>query len=108
LLDEGLIFQAVIDGFKGIFDREDKTGRELLEASDYVYQHGRVRKIVKPGHAIVPALCRMGQPACGSLKSFSLCGVVCAAPEWLIRRLDDRACSVLGQIPPTNDDVGMS
>ena len=37
LVDEGLIFQAVINGDQGVFDRDDETGGELLEASPGIH-----------------------------------------------------------------------
>jgi len=66
LVDEGLMFQAVIDGGQGIFDRKDETGGELLQASPGIHQCGRIGKKIEAGHAIVPALGRVGQrPAVG-------------------------------------------
>ena len=70
------MFQAVIDGGQGIFDRKDETGGELLQASPGIHQCGRIGKKIEAGHAIVPALGRVGQPAGGGIESFSLCDVV--------------------------------
>ena len=106
-MDECLLFQAVINGGQGVFDWKDETGGELLETSAGVHQRRRVRKKVEPGHAIVPALSRVGQPAGGRVEPFSLCDVTRDAPEELRRCFDDRSHSVLGQIPPTKDDFGM-
>ena len=106
-MDEGLNFQAVINGYEGVFNREDETSGELLEASSGVHQRGRIWKKFEPGHAVVPALGRVGQPAGGGVESFSLCDVGGNAPKQLRRRLDDRSRSVLGQIAPTEDDFGM-
>ena len=75
------MFQAVIDGGQGIFDRKDETGGELLEASPRIHQCGRIGKKIEAGHAIVPALGRVGQPAGGGIESFSLRDVGCDAPE---------------------------
>ncbi len=65
LVDESLMSQAPINRGQRVFDREDKTGEELLEPSSGVHQRGRIGKKVEPGHAIVPALSRVGQPAGG-------------------------------------------
>ena len=81
LVDERLMFQAVINGSHGVFDREDETGGELLEASPGIHQCGRIGKKIEAGHAIVPALGRVGQPAGGGVESFSLCDVGRNAPE---------------------------
>ena len=107
LVDERLIFQAVVNGGQGVFDREDETGGELLEASPGVHQCGRIGEKVETGHAVVPTLSRVGQPAGGGVESFSLCDVGRDAPEELCRRLDDRSRTVLGQVAPTEDDFGM-
>ena len=56
------MFQAVIDGGQGIFDRKDETGGELLQASPGIHQCGRIVKKIEASHAIVPALGRVGQP----------------------------------------------
>ena len=81
LVDERLMFQAVIDGGQGVFDREDETGGELLEASPGIHQCGRIGKKIEAGHAIVPALGRVGQSAGGGIESFSLRDVGRDAPE---------------------------
>ena len=81
LVDERLMFQAVIDGGQGVFDREDETGGELLEASPGVHQCGRIGKKIEPSHAVVPALGRVGQPAGAGVESFSLCDVGRDTPE---------------------------
>ena len=60
LVDERLMFQAVINGGERVFDREDETGGELLEVSSGIHQCGRIGKKVEPGHALVPALGCMG------------------------------------------------
>lgn len=101
------MFQTVINGGQGVFDWEDETGGELLEASSGVHQRRRIGEKVEPGHAIVPALSRMGQPAGGGVESFSLCNIGRDAPEELRRRLDDRSSSVLGQIALSKDSFGM-
>ena len=81
LMDERLMFQAVINGGQGVFDRKDETGGELLEASPGIHQGGRIGKKVETGHAIVPALGRVGQSAGGGVESFRLCDVGGNAPE---------------------------
>ena len=68
LVDERLIFQAVING-------------ELLEASPGIHQCGRIGKKIEAGHAVVPALSRMRQPAGDGVESFSLCDVGRDTPE---------------------------
>jgi len=75
------MFQAVIDGGQGIFDRKDETGGELLQASPGIHQCGRIVKKIEASHAIVPALGRVGQPAGDGIASFSLCDVGRDAPE---------------------------
>jgi hypothetical protein len=61
-----LMLQAVINGAQRVFDREDETGGELLEASSGIHQCGRIGKKVEASHALVPALGCMGQqPAVG-------------------------------------------
>ena len=81
LVNEGLMFQGVVNGGQGIFDREDKTGGKLLEASSGVHQCWRIGKKVEPGHALIPALSRMGQPAGRGIPSFSLRDISCDSPE---------------------------
>ena len=81
LVDVGLMFQAVIDGGQGIFDRKDETGGELLEASPRIHQCGRIGKKIETGHAIVPASGRVGQSVGSGIESFSLRDVGCDAPE---------------------------
>ena len=81
LVNERLMCQAVINGGQGVFDREDETGRELLEASPGVHQCGRIGKKIESGHAVVPTLCRVGQPAGSGVEPFSLCDVGRDAPE---------------------------
>ena len=108
LVDERLMLQAVINGGQGVFDREDETGGELLEASPGIHQCGRIGKKIEAGHAVVPTLSRVGQPAGGRVESFSLCDVGRDTPEKLRPRLDDRACIVLGQIAPAEEDFGMA
>jgi hypothetical protein len=75
------MFQAVINRGQGVFDREDETGGELLEASPGVHQCGRIGKKIEPGHALVPALGRVWQLTGGGVESFSLCDVGGDAPE---------------------------
>ncbi len=75
------MFQAVINGGERIFDREDETGGELLEASSGIHQRGRIGKEVEAGHAFVPALGRMGQPAGCGIESFSSRDVGRDTPE---------------------------
>jgi hypothetical protein len=101
------MFQAVINGRQRVFDREDETGGKLLEASSGVHQCRRIGKKVEPGHAIVPALNRTGQPAGGGVESFSVCDIARDAPEELPRRLDGRSSGALGQIALSKDDSGM-
>lgn len=79
----------------------------MLEASPGIHECGRIGKKIEAGHAVVPALSRMGQPAGDRVESFSLCDVGRDAPEQLRRRLDDCSRSALGQIAPTEDDIGM-
>lgn len=81
LVDERLMFQAVINRGQGVFDWEDETGGELLEASPGIHQCGRIGKKIEAGHAVVPALSREGQPADYGVESFSLCDVARDAPE---------------------------
>ena len=81
LVDKRLMFQVVINGNKGVFDREDKTGGELLEASPGVHECGRIGEKVETSQAIVPTLSRVGQPTGGRVESFSLCDVCRDAPE---------------------------
>ena len=61
--------------------REDETGGELLEASPGIHECGRIGKKIEAGHAVVPALSRVGQPAGDRIESFSLCDVGRDAPE---------------------------
>src|ERR1700675_929792 len=89
LVDERLIFQAVIDGGQGVFDREDETSGELLDASPGIHQCRRIGKKIEAGHAVVPTLSRMRQPAGDRVESLSLCDVGRDTPEKLRRRLDD-------------------
>jgi hypothetical protein len=81
LVDERLIFQTVIDGRQRVFDREDKTGGELLEASPGIHQCRGIGKKVEAGHALEPVLSRMGQTAGSGIESFSSCDVGRNAPE---------------------------
>ena len=60
LVNEGLMLQGVVNGGQGVFDWEDETGGELLEASPGVHQCGRIGEKVELGHALIPALSRMG------------------------------------------------
>src|SRR6185295_18179805 len=55
LVNERLMFQTVINGGEGVFDREDEAGGELLEATSGIHQCGRIGKKVETGHALVPA-----------------------------------------------------
>jgi hypothetical protein len=75
------MFQVVINGGEGVFDREDKTGRELLKASPGVHECGRIGEKVEASQAIVPTLSRVGQTTGGRVESFSLCDVCRDAPE---------------------------
>ena len=81
LVNESLMSQALIDGGQRVFDRKNETGGELLKVSSGVHQCGRIGKKVEPGHAIVPALSCVGQPAGCRVESFSLCDVGRDAPE---------------------------
>lgn len=81
LMNERLMFQAVIDGSQGIFNRKDETSRELLEWSPGIHQCGRIGKKIEAGHTFVPALSRVKQPAGCGIESFSLCDVGRDAPE---------------------------
>ena len=81
LVDKRLMFQAVINGGERVFDREDETGGELLEVSSGIHQCGRIGKKVEAGHAFVPALGCMGQPAGGGIESFSSRDVGRDTPE---------------------------
>lgn len=81
LMNESLILQGIVNGGQRVFDREDKTGGELLEASSGVHQCWRIGKKVEPGHALIPALSRMGQPAGRGIPSFSLRDISCDSPE---------------------------
>lgn len=81
LVDQRLMFQAVINGGQGVFNREDETGGELLEASSGIHERGRIGKKIEPGHAVIPALGRVGQPAGVRVESFSLCDVGRDTPE---------------------------
>ena len=91
LVDERLLFKAVINGGQGVFDRKDETGGKLLEASPGIHQCGRIGKKIEAGHASVPAMSRVGQSASGGVESFSLGDVGRDAPEELRRRLVDRS-----------------
>ena len=84
------MFQTVINGVEGIFDREHKTGRELLESTPGVHQRGRVGKEIETGHAVVPSLGRVGEPAGAGVESCSL-----------RRGLDDPSRRILTQIAST-------
>ena len=74
------MFQAVIYGHEGVFDREDETGGELLEASPRVHQGRGIGKKVEPSHAVVPVLGCVGQPAGRGVESLRLCDVSGHAP----------------------------
>lgn len=100
LVDEGLIFQTVINGVEGIFDREHKTGGELLESMPGVHQRRGIGKEIETGHAVVPSLGRVGEPAGAGVESFSLCDVGGHAPEHVCRGLDDSSRRILAQIAP--------
>ena len=101
------MFEAVINREEGVFDREDETGGELLEPSSRVHQRGGIGKEVEPGHAIVPALGRLGQPAGFGVESFRLGNVGGHTPEELRRRLDDPAYIIFGQVASSKDGRGM-
>ena len=101
------MFEAVINGEERVFDREDEAGGELLEPPPRVHQRGGVGKEVEPGHAVVPALGRLGQPAGLGVEPLRLRDVGGHAPEELRRRLDDPACIILGQVTSTEDGLGM-
>jgi hypothetical protein len=75
------MFQGVVNGGQGIFDWEDKTGGKLLEAPPGVHQCWRIGEKVEPGHALIPALGRMGQPTGRRIPSFSLRDIGRDAPE---------------------------
>ena len=81
LVNEGLMFQGVVNGGQGIFDWEDETGGKLLEAPSGVHQCWRIGEKVEPGHALIPALGRMGQPTGRRIPSFSLRDIGRDAPE---------------------------
>ena len=81
LVNEGLMLQGIVNGGQGVFNWEDKTGGELLEASSGVHQCWRIGEKVEPGHAFIPALSRMGQPARRGIELFSLRDIGCDAPE---------------------------
>jgi hypothetical protein len=53
----------------------------LLEASPGVHQCWRIGEKVEPGHALIPALGRMGQPTGRGIPSFSLRDIGRDAPE---------------------------
>ena len=101
------MFQAVIYRSQGVFNGEDETGGELLKSSPGIHQCGRIGKKIEAGHTVVPALSRVGQPTGCRIESFGLCDVGRDAPEQLCRCLDDRSRSVLCQIAPTENDLGM-
>jgi len=81
LVNEGLMFQGVVNRGQGIFDWEDKAGGELLEAPPGVHQCWRIGEKVEPGHALIPALGRMGQPVGRRIPSFSLRDIGRDTPE---------------------------
>ena len=81
LVNEGLMFQGVVNGGQGIFDWEDETGGKLLEAPSGVHQCWRIGEKVEAGHALVPALGRMGQPTGRGISSLSLRDIGRDAPE---------------------------
>ena len=101
------MFEAVINGEEGVFDREDEAGGELLEPASRVHQCGGIGQKVAPGHAIVPALGRLGQPASFGVEPFRLCYVGGDTPEELRRGLDDPAYIILGQVASSKDGCGM-
>lgn len=101
------MFQAVVYGGEGVFDRKDETSGELLEASSRVHQCRGIREKIQPGHAFIPASIRVREPAGARIESFGFGDVGGDAPEKLARRLDDLSCRVLGQITPAKDDPGM-
>ncbi len=81
LFDEGLMSEAVINGGQRVFDREDETRGQLLKTSSGIHQRGRIGKNIEAGHAIVPALSRVGQADGRRVESFSLCDVCRDTPE---------------------------
>ena len=81
LMDERLMFQAVINGSQGVFNGEDETSGELLESSPGIHQCGRIGKKIEASHTGVPALSRVGEPVGCGIESFGLCDVGRDAPE---------------------------
>ncbi len=93
------MFEAVINGEEGVFDREDETGGELLESASRVHQRGGIVQEVAPG-------C-LGQPAGFGVKPFRLCYVGGDMSEELRRGLDDPAYIIFGQVGSSKDGCGM-
>ena len=108
LVDQRRVLDRVEDALHRVGDGEHEAGRELLERPAGVAQRRRVGQEAQRGHQIVEALLdRRDLRLRGAVPLLGQRDVVRDAPEELLRRLDDAAGAVLGQIAPLEHRAGV-